>query len=303
MTIVGGDFRAGKSSLLGHLLADHRGPPLAVMVGEASASFIESEHVAQREGEFLMLPNGSLVRAEDDEYSGALAMLQQRQPRASRVFLEAGGSARLRGMAGYGYMPGYRSDGIVVVVDAETIRQRAASPEDSTRLTGQLACADIVVANKMDRLTPSARAAVTSWLGSTVPGIRIIETSFGRVPSELLVGVEPEDAMRDMRVLNSTWETTFRSSTKREHAAGDADIASPFRLWIHTSSEPIATQGFRAWADRLPDTIVRARGSVFVREDRFHRFEFELVGRRYHLRRAAPWNEEVPETRVALVGM
>jgi G3E family GTPase len=303
VTIVGGDSRSGKSSLLGHLLAHHQGPPLAVMVSEASASFIEANHVVQRDGEFLTLGNGSLVRAADDEYSSALSLLQHRQPPASRVFLEAAGAARLRGMAGYGYMPGYRSDGIVVVVDAETIRERAASPEDSTRLMGQLACADIVVVNKVDLLAASARSAVTQWLTSIYPGVRVIETSFGRVPSELLVGVGPEDAMRDMRVLNSSWETTFRPNSRKARASAAGDHAPQPRLWLHTTPDPITAQGFRAWADRLPGTIVRARGSVYVREDVFHRYEFELVGRRYHFQRAGRWDETAPETRLALVGL
>jgi len=303
VTIVGGDSHAGKSTLLGYLLAHHQGPPLAVMVSESSASFIETNLVAGRDGEFLTLGNGSLVRAADDEYSSALSMLQHRQPQPSRVFLEAAGAARLRGMAGYGYMPGYRSDGIVVVVDAETIRERAVALDDSTRVMGQLACADIVVVNKIDRLTASARSSVTQWLTSVFPGVRVIETSFGRVPSELLVGVGPEDAMRDMRVLNSTWETTFRPNSKKERVPTVGDTAPQPRLWLHTTPDPITTQGFRAWADRLPGTIVRARGSVYVREDVFYRYEFELVGRRYHFQRAARWEDTAPETRLALVGL
>ena len=116
--------------------AHHEGPPLAIMVNEASASVIEADHVLKRDGEFRTLGNGSVVRAADDEYSTALALLQHRQPHAARVFLEAAGTVRLRGTAGYGYMPGYRPDGIVVVVNAETIRERAEAPEDGARLMG-----------------------------------------------------------------------------------------------------------------------------------------------------------------------
>ena len=109
--------------------------------------------------------------------------------------------------------------------------------------------------------------------------------------------------MRDMRVLNSSWDTTFRPSGRKERAVAADDAAPKPRLWLHTSADPITTQSFRAWADRLPGTIVRARGSVYVRDDVFHRYEFELVGRRYHLQRAALWEGTAPETRLALVGL
>ena len=60
---------------------------------------------------------------------------------------------------------------------------------------------------------------------------------------------------------------------------------------------------FRGWVTRLPASIMRGDGVVFLREEPQHRHEFMLLGSRWTLERGAPWGNETPVTRITLVGI
>ena len=61
-------------------------------------------------------------------------------------------------------LPGLAIDGVVVLADAETVRQRAADRYMGDTVRGQLADADLIVLNKIDLATPEQVAAATRWL-------------------------------------------------------------------------------------------------------------------------------------------
>jgi G3E family GTPase len=272
LTIIGGDSGAGKTTLLGQLL--------------------EQEHDG---GVAVMLDVGDL--------SAELAELRLRLGETAHVLIEARSDSSLRRVAGYGYMPGYRLDGIIVVMDARDIHDRLADAELRTRMTSQLHNADILIINKLDVVEHGKRTLHRAWLDEELPRLRVIETSQGRVAGSLLLGVSPEVARQDALAVPGNWETTYRVP-RRNRPQRSADAAEPrCRVWSIETAEPIAAQRFRSWISMLPRTVVRGTGDVLIEEDPRLRYHFNMIGHRWQLQREQPWGHTAPETQLTLVGM
>jgi G3E family GTPase len=304
VTVVGGDEGTGKTTLLRHLLTHNAGRSLAVVVDDVRTIGLDSRLIAHRDGALLKLTNGCYLCSMDGDVSSALAALRSYVTRPTHVLLEARGATPMRRVAGYGYMPGYRMGGIVVVADADAIRDRLSSPEHGEHLMNQLTSAEILVVNKVDLLVARSYASLREWLTGVLPRVRTIETSHGRVASPLLLGLAPEEAERDARTMASTWETTFRTpGRERAHSSDDGELGPPYRVWTLATPEPVRAIDFRAWGARLPQTVVRGSGVVHIREDPHYRYLFEMVGHHNHLQREQPWGHASPETRLAFVGL
>jgi G3E family GTPase len=273
LTIVGGEPGAGKTTLLRQLVGQKR-------VGGATCCAL----------------TGNL--------SAELAELRARLGETAHVLIEARGDASLRRVAGYGYMPGYRLDGIIVVMNARDIHDRVADADLRRRMTTQLHVADILIVNKLDVVEHGKRGLHLAWLDEELPRLRVIETSQGRVAGSLLLGVSPEAARSDARAVPGNWETTTYRAPGRKRLPLPKESEEPrCRIWRIETDEPIAAHRFRRWISLLPRTVVRGNGEVLIEEDRQLRYHFHMIGHRWQLQREQPWGLAAPETQLTLVGM
>jgi G3E family GTPase len=88
-------------------------------------------------------------------------------------------------------LPDLRIDGIVLVLDAETVRQRAADPYVGDLVRQQLQDADLLILNKTELCSPTALAALQAWLPTmSSAGTPVVPTSQARVPPELVLGFQ-----------------------------------------------------------------------------------------------------------------
>jgi G3E family GTPase len=271
LTIIGGEAGAGKTTLLGQLLSQENVEGVAVVL-------------------------------DGVEPSAELAQLRPRLSDTTHVLIEARGDSSLRRVAGYGYMPGYRLDGIIVVINAQEMHDRLADPERRRRMTTQLREADILVINKLDVVDAGRRALHHAWLDEELPRLRVIETSHGKVASLLLLGVSPEVARMDARAVPGTWETIYPAARRARSVRATA-TEPRCRVWSIETARPISAQRFRSWISQLPRTLVRCRGDVLIEEDPQLRYQFHMIGHRWHLQREQPWGDVAPQTQLTLVGM
>jgi len=121
LTIVGGAEGVGKSTLLRHQLLHSGHHSLAVVVSNLDSLQLDGSDIAARDSTFITLTNGSLCCETDGDVTTTLAMLRRRLHPDTHVLLEARYDASMRRFAGYGYTPGYRLDGTVVVADASSL--------------------------------------------------------------------------------------------------------------------------------------------------------------------------------------
>ena len=289
LTVIGGFLGAGKTTLLNQLLRDPGDRRLAVLVNDFGAINIDAELVQSRDGEILSLTNGCICCGVSGDFIGELALLRDRPDPPQHVVVEASGVADPGAIVVLGDMPGYRRDAAVVVADAETVRARASDAQTGHQITGQVRAADLLVLNKTDLVDAEELAQTRAWLRELAgPSTAIVETAFGAVPSDVVLGV------------HAPAPAGHGHDHDHEH---DHEHHPSFETWSWSGADAISGHGLVDAIKALPDGIVRAKGLLHLREDPSHRYVMQVVGRRFSIEADRPWGDEAPASRLVVIGL
>ena len=288
LTVIGGYLGAGKTTLLNHVLRDAGDRRLAVLVNDFGAINIDAELVQSRDGEMLSLTNGCICCGIGGDFIAALARLRDVDDPPEHVVVEASGVADPGQIAILGDMPGYRRDAVVVVVDAETARERAAHEYTGHEVLRQLRAADLLVVNKTDLVEPATVAELHDWLREIAgPSTGIVDAVHGNVPTDVLIGARDPIAR----------------PAQHDHDHDHHHDHPHYETWSWAGDAPIGGHGFVDALQALPDGIVRAKGLLHLREDPATRYLLQLVGRRYSIEAHGPWGDEPPRSRLVVIGL
>jgi len=203
--IVGGYLGAGKTTLVNHLLRHADGRRIAVMVNDFGELTIDADLIEGAEGSVLALAGGCVCCSFGSDLLGALQDVLQRQPPPDLILIETSGVALPAAVARSArLLPGLSIDGIVLMLDAETVRQRSADPYVGDLVRQQLLDADLLILNKTELCSPKALAELHAWLPTmTTAGTPVVPANQARVPPELVLGfhagssAEPDGATGD----------------------------------------------------------------------------------------------------------
>lgn len=189
VTVLGGYLGVGKTTLLNHVLRAPGGLRLAVLVNDFGDIGIDADLVEAQEGDVLNLAGGCACCSFGSDLVGALGKLAQRQPQFDHVLIETSGVALPRAVAcSVALISSLALDAVIVVVDAETVRRRAADRYVGDTVCTQLAQADLIVANKLDLIDANAAMDLHAWLHRQAPAARIVDARLGAVPAEVFLG-------------------------------------------------------------------------------------------------------------------
>jgi G3E family GTPase len=292
-TIIGGYLGAGKTTLLNHLLSNSEGLRIAVLVNDFGDINIDADLVASHDGETINLANGCICCSLADGFMVALAQVSKRAGQIDHVIVEASGVSDPVKIGQYGAILKLDLDGVIVLADAEQVREKAANKYVGETVLRQLRGADLLVLNKVDLVTPEQLPEVRAWLLGLAPEARTVETAYGRVPLAVLLGAHG-DAPHAGGV----------DHLHADHDAADEQAhAEMYETRSITRREPIAGDALRALIAKLPAGILRAKGFVHLAEDPGNRYLLQLVGKRWTLAAEAPWGDAEPETRLVFIGL
>jgi G3E family GTPase len=187
---IGGYLGSGKTTLINHLLRHANGRRLAVLVNEFGDLAIDEDLIEAEDDNLISIAGGCICCSFGDDLMGALGDMAQMSPRPDHVIIESSGVA-IPGaiVATMSLLSGFCSDGIIVVVDAETIRKQAKDTYIGDTITRQLADAEGVVINKLDLIKDDEATALSAWLDQTTNGAFQVPTHFGQVLPDALLGV------------------------------------------------------------------------------------------------------------------
>ena len=190
--IVGGYLGAGKTTLVNHLLRHADGRRIAVMVNDFGELTIDADLIEGAEGSVLALAGGCVCCSFGSDLLGALQDVLQRQPPPDLILIETSGVALPAAVARSArLLPGLRIEGIVLMLDAETVRQRSADPYVGDLVRQQLLDADLLILNKTELCSPTQLTELNAWLPSmTTPGTPVVPANQARVPPELVLGFQ-----------------------------------------------------------------------------------------------------------------
>ena len=295
-TIIGGYLGAGKTTLLNNLLRNSQGLRLAVLVNDFGDINIDADLVVNNDGETINLASGCICCSLADGFMQALARLRDQADRIDHIIVEASGVSDPVKIGQYGAILRYGLDGVIVLADAEQIRDKAANKYVGDTVMRQLRGADLLVLNKVDLVTPDQLAAVRGWLSDVAPGIRIVEATNGEVPLSILLGAH---------VGNLT--NGDQEHAAHDHAAAHNDHAhdhlSPYVTRSFTSEPAVRAADLHAFLDGLSEGVLRAKGFVHLADDPDRRYVLQLVGKRWSLSPGEPWGAQSPLTTLVFIGL
>ena len=291
ITLIGGYLGAGKTSLLNHLLTHVQGERIAVLVNDFGALGLDAALVARRDAETVTLTNGCVCCSIADDFGAALDA-QIRSPEApARIVVETSGVAETGKTARYASgWPGARLDGVLTVVDLETVRMQAKNRFVGGLVVRQIEAADLIVANKIDRVEAPARRASMEWLARIAPRAAHVETALGRIPPALVLGLSPHERDHAARPREGRMNRAASADAHEDPGirAGSEHGDLPLVRLAWRSRERYARSELATALDALPSAVVRFKGLVRLRECPDRPCVLQGVGRRWSLEPAPP---------------
>lgn len=211
-TVVTGFLGSGKTTLIRHLLANAGGRRLALIINEFGDLGFDRELLLGcgiegcGDDDVIELPNGCICCTVADEFLPTMERLLARPERPDHIIIETSGLALPKPLVKAFNWPEVRSrvtvDGVITVVDAPAVaagRFAAEPPADPSLehdapleelFTDQLACADMVVLNKLDRVDGEALEAVHGRVQAGLrDGVKVLGCVHGALDPMIVLGL------------------------------------------------------------------------------------------------------------------
>lgn len=270
--VLAGFLGVGKTTLLNHLLHNHQGVRIGVLVNDFGAINVDALTVAGQVDASVSLGNGCLCCAVDA--SGLGRMLQRLTDAGGLdlIVIEASGLAEPRELVQLvlsASADGIEYGGLLEVVDAVEFE---ATRERHPELDRQLAFADLVVLNKIDRVGTGELARVRALAEKLSGGRPVLPVTHGRIDLALLLDpvARPRPAVEQLSF-----------DDLLDH--GDHPHAE-YQAVSFESAEVLHPRKFLRFLDERPAGLYRAKGMVDFGEPDL--FMLHTVGRYLRFERA-----------------
>jgi cobalamin biosynthesis protein CobW len=330
VTVITGFLGAGKTTLIRHLLQNNQGRRIAVLVNEFGEVGIDGdllrscqvcdEDTADFTGgtssTIVELTNGCLCCTVQEEFLPTMQELLKRRDQLDCIVIETSGLALpkplVQAFRWHEICTAATVDGVVTVVDCEAIAagklvgdldalqaQRMAddSLEHETPIEelfeDQLACADLVLLTKVDRVEAANQAKVQAWLEQELrPGVKLLPCKDGSINPNILLGF-------NARVEDNLASRPSHHDHEEEHDHDDEMNA--VHLVLEQSFEPgLLVERLRALTQS--QEIYRIKGFVHI-EHKPMRLVVQGVGDRFDTFYDRLWQANEPrQTKLVFIG-
>ena len=295
-TIVTGFLGAGKTSLVRHLISATSGYRLAVIVNEFGELGIDRELLlgcgddSCTNDDIVELANGCLCCTVADDFLPTLTRLIERPAPPDHILIETSGLALPKPLVQAFAWPEIRTattvDGVLTVIDAAALAagrfaddpdavaaQRATDPSIDhdnplEEVFGdQLSCADLVILNKTDLLSPGELGRIVEDIAPRLrPGVRIVSSRDGKVAPGVALGLGSA-AEDDLAARPSVHELEgehdhddFESFVVRLGPVGDGDVFQVRLLDAIRGYDVLRVKGFLDVPGAARRQVVQAVG-------------------------------------------
>lgn len=268
ITLLTGFLGAGKTTLLNRILTGDHGLRVGVLVNDFGAINIDAALVHSVEANTISLANGCVCCEIRDDLVASVEELLARAEAVDYVILEASGVADPAGIVMTFLEARYAEllhiDSIICLVDAEGIFRDGDDNRLSALKLRQIAFADLVVLNKTDLIGPTHIEVIRDWIDLHIKRIRIVETTHGNAPLEVLLGAGRFDSAR------------LPQNDEQTHGP----TGPPVDRWNYRTQDRFSPSALQRMVKReLPASVYRCKGIIFTADsDQPH--SLQVVGRR-----------------------
>jgi G3E family GTPase len=190
LTVLGGYLGAGKTTVVNSLLRRAGGRRLGILVNDFGEVSVDAQILRASSDGVVELAGGCVCCDLSLGMGPALAQLVSLDPRPDQVLVEVSGVGEPAAVAAWARTPGFRPDGVVVVVPLDRIRALARDRWVADLVASQIDQADLLVCTRGDLVGPAEREAVTGWLQERSPAPQV-DAPNGEVPLEVIFGIGP----------------------------------------------------------------------------------------------------------------
>jgi G3E family GTPase len=243
--ILSGFLGAGKTTLLQTILTQEKQQQrkIAVIMNELGEVSIDSNAVPE-ETPLKELLNGCVCCTIQGQLEVQLEnMLKEYELDA--IYIETTGVAHPIEVLDACLSPLFAEklavQAIITIIDAKRWQDRShLSIQLRKLLIEQVQHADVVLLNKIDRLSESKKATLVSEIQSLNENARLLMTEYANIP---LAQLQPKQRI-----------------TRKQHEDAHVHHTLHMRTYVHTFSQPIDLDRFEQFLREMPDTIYRVKG-------------------------------------------
>jgi len=339
-TVVTGFLGAGKTTLIRHMLQNAGGKRIALIINEFGDLGVDGDILKGcgdetcTEDDIMELSNGCICCTVADDFIPTLEKLLDREQAPDHIVIETSGLALPQPLVRAFNWPGISTrvtvDGVVTVVDGKAVTegrfahdvaavdaQRAMDDnlDHETPLSelfgDQVTCADMIVVNKTDLLSPSeADALQTRLSGAARGGVQVVPATMGALPVEILLG-QNIGAEGDMDARHENHHHHHHDDDDHHdddhdhdhdhhHHDHDHDAFESFVVTRGEIADPAAFAAHVAEVIRSHD-ILRLKGFAAV-AGKPMRLTLQAVGPRIDTYFDRPFGSDARETRLVVIG-
>jgi len=288
VTVLSGFLGAGKTTLLNHILNNRQGMKVAVIVNDMSEVNIDAELVKQDGGlsrtdeKLVEMSNGCICCTLRDDLLKEVRRLAEER-RFDYLVIESTGISEplpvattfdFRDEDGGSLSDVARLDTMVTVVDAVNLlkdyssadflrdRGEVAGEADDRALVdllvGQIEFADVIILNKVGTASPEQRQLARRIVAALNAEARTIESDYGRVPLDAVVGTGLFDFGRAQA--HPVW---FRELNGfKDHVPETEEYG--IRSFVYRARRPFAPAAFNSFVNKPWPGVVRAKGFFWL---------------------------------------
>ncbi len=322
-TVITGFLGAGKTSLIRHALESANGRRIALIINEFGDLGIDEATLrgcgdeACDDANIVELANGCICCTVADDFLPAMESLLASEPTPDHIVIETSGLALPKPLVAAFNWPEIRTrltvDGVIAVIDGPALAdgrfvddpeavqaQREADEALDHEIPiaevfeDQLACADLVILNKTDRLAAAQHEASEIWLNAHLPAkARLVKAAHARIDPTVLFGL---GAAAENDLDN---RPTHHDDPEGDH---DHDEFDTFIVAPGSVADPTVLAGRLQAAARAHD-ILRIKGFVDIPGKR-RRLVVQGVGERIEHYFDRDWQPDEPrQSRLVVIGL
>lgn len=331
-TVVTGFLGAGKTTLIRHMLENAKGKRIALIINEFGDLGVDGDILKGcgietcTEDDIMELSNGCICCTVADDFIPTMEKLLARDVPPDHIVIETSGLALPQPLVRAFNWPAISTrvtvDGVVTVVDGKAVtdgrfahdvaaidaqRKQDENLDHETPLSelfeDQIACADMIVVNKIDLLEGGEADHLMAVLKADArKGVQVVKATMGALPIDVLLG-QGVGAEHDLEARHEVHHHHHHDEDDHDHDHSHEHGHDEFESFIVELGEIADANSF---AERVADVIrshdiLRLKGFAAV-QGKPMRLTLQAVGPRVDTYYDRPFGTAPRVTRLVVIG-
>lgn len=320
ITLLTGYLGSGKTTLINHILSNQEGYKVAVIVNDIGEVNIDADLISkggvvnQTDDSLVPLTNGCICcTLKVDLMQQIVDLIKTKQ--FDYILIEASGICEPIPIAQtitvlsestqqYGLPKICRLDNIVSVVDAlrlatefgcgaNLVKDDLEEEDIENLLIQQIEFCNTIILNKVDEISKEELQKVKAIIKKLQPNAEIIETNYGNVPTDKLLNTNLFNFNKAS--VSAGWVEELESDEEDDehnhHHHHDDTETEEYGIssFVYYRRKPFRIKKFEKFLDEFPNTIIRAKGLVWLSDDDYMSYCFEQAGKQKTISEAGQW--------------